>query len=111
MDIRLPSSPTTPLALPAATSYAGAVFEGTLVGVSAPSGVVRPISATWPDAAGRFKLVLPGSLRGKPLRVWEDYATFFQASTATPGGAIDTSIWPGIPPGDQPQGLGVVRAP
>jgi alcohol dehydrogenase (cytochrome c) len=111
MDIRLPASPTSPLALPTATSYPGAVYEGTLVGVSGPSGVVRPISATWPDASGRFTLVLPGSIRGKALRVWEDYATFFQPAPATPGGPIDTSIWPGIPPGSEPQGLAVVRAP
>jgi PQQ-dependent dehydrogenase (methanol/ethanol family) len=111
MDIRLPASATAPLALPSATSYPGAVYEGTLVGVSGPGGVVRPLSATWPDARGNFRLVLPGSARGKPLRVWEDYSTFFQPRAATPGSAIDTSIWPGIPPGDQPQGLAVVRAP
>ena len=111
MDIKLPASATAPLALPTATSYAGAVYEGTLVGVSGPGGVVKPLSATWPDARGNFRLVLPGSVRGKPLRVWEDYSTFFQSQAATPGGAIDTSIWPGIPPGDQPQGLAVVKAP
>jgi hypothetical protein len=110
MDIRLPSSASAPLALPSETSYPGAVYEGTLVGVSGPGGVVRPLSATWPDASGRFRLVLPGSVRGKPLRVWEDYSTFFQSSSARPGGPIDTSIWPGIPPGGQPQGLAVVRA-
>ena len=52
MDIRLPASPAAPLALPTATSYPGAVYEGTLVGVSGPGGVVRPVSATWPDASG-----------------------------------------------------------
>jgi PQQ-dependent dehydrogenase (methanol/ethanol family) len=110
MDVRLPASGTT-LALPTASSYPGAVYEGTLVGVSGPSGVVKPVSATWPDAQGRFKLVLPGSVRGKALRVWEDSATFFQSSAASPGGAIDVSIWPGIPPGGEPQGLAVVRVP
>ena len=29
--------------------------------------------------------------------------------TGLAGGAIDTSVWPGIPPGDQPQGLATVR--
>ncbi len=109
MDVKLPSSPSAPLALPSATSYPGAVYEGTLVGVSGPGGVVKPLSATWPDAQGRFTLVLPGSVHGKPLRVWEDYSTFFQPHAARRGGPIDTSIWPGIPPGDQPQGLAVVR--
>jgi hypothetical protein len=109
MDIKLPSSPTTPLTLPTSTSFPGAVYEGTIVGVSGPNGVIKPLSATWPDARGRFKLVLPASASGKTLRLWEDYSTFFQASAAGPGGAIDTSIWPGIPPGTQPQGLAVVR--
>jgi hypothetical protein len=111
MDVKLPASPSAPLALPSATSFAGAVFQGTLVGVSGPQGVIKPLKATWPDARGRFTLVLPGSARGKPLRVWEDHATFFQSAAARPGGGIDLSAWPGIPPGDQPQGLAVVKAP
>jgi PQQ-dependent dehydrogenase (methanol/ethanol family) len=110
MDVRLPASAAAPLALPTETSYPGAVYEGTLVGVSGPGGVVKPLSATWPDTRGHFTLVLPGSARGKPLRVWEDYSTFFQARAAHPGGAIDTAIWPSIPPGGEPQGLAVVRA-
>jgi alcohol dehydrogenase (cytochrome c) len=110
MNVQLPSSPASPLALPSATSFAGAVYAGTLVGVSGPGGVIKPVSATWPDARGRFTLVLPGSARGKPLRVWEDYSTFFQSATARPGGPIDTGIWPGIPPGSQPQGLAVTVA-
>jgi alcohol dehydrogenase (cytochrome c) len=109
MDVKLPASPSAPLALPTSTSFPGAFYKGTIVGVSGPGGVVKPLSATWPDRSGRFKLVLPGSVRGKPLRVWEDVAPFFQTSAARPGGPIDTSIWPSIPPGDQPQGLAVVR--
>jgi alcohol dehydrogenase (cytochrome c) len=109
MDVKLPATPTTPLALPTSTSYNGAVYEGTLVGVSGPGGVVKPIAATWPDASGRFTLTLPGSVRGKPLRVWEDYSTFFQPSAARPGGPIDVSVWPSIPPGGEPQGLAVIK--
>jgi alcohol dehydrogenase (cytochrome c) len=110
MNVQLPASTSAPLALPTATSYPGAVYQGTLVGVSGPQGVIKPLSATWPDGSGRFRLVLPGSARGKPLRVWEDYSTFFQSGAARPGGAIDVSVWPKIPPGDQPQGLAVVRS-
>jgi hypothetical protein len=108
--VQLPASAAGVLALPTANSYAGAVYEGTLVGVSGPGGVITPLKATWPDAQGRFTLVLPGSARGKTLRVWEDYSTFFQTGNASPGGAVDVSIWPGIPPGDQPQGLAAIRA-
>ena len=110
MNVRLPGSSAAPLAVPSATSFPGAIYAGTLVGVSGPSGVIKPLSATWPDASGRFTLVLPGSATGKPLRVWEDYSTFFQSGTAHPGGPIDTGIWPGIPPGTQPQGLAVITA-
>jgi hypothetical protein len=110
MNVRLPGTTNAPLAVPTATSYAGAIYEGTLVGVSGPGGVIKPFSATWPDARGRFTLVLPGSARGKPLRVWEDYSTFFQSGAARAGGSIDTGVWPGIPPGSQPQGLAVVSA-
>jgi hypothetical protein len=109
MNVKLPASASALLALPSATSYPGAIYEGTIVGVSGPGGVIKPISATWPDKNGRFTLVLPGSAHGKPLRVWEDYSTFFQTSNAHPGGSIDTGIWPSIPPGSAPQGLAVVR--
>ena len=109
MDVHLPASPSAPLALPTSTSYPGAIYEGVIVGVSGPSGVVKPISASWPTANGSFRLVLPASVKGQPLRIWEDYSTFFQSSEARPGGPIDLSIWPRIPPGDQPQGLAVVQ--
>jgi hypothetical protein len=98
------------LALPTEQSYAGAVYEGILVGVSGPSGVIQPVSATWPDASGRFTLVLPASASGKSLRVWEDASTFFQVGTARPGGKIEVpGTWPAVPPGDQPQGLAVLH--
>ncbi len=109
MNVKLPASASAPLALPSATSYPGAIYEGTIVGVSGPGGVIKPISATWPDKNGRFTLVLPGTARGKLLRVWQDYSTFFQTSNAHPGGSIDTGVWPSIPPGAEPQGLAVVR--
>jgi PQQ-dependent dehydrogenase (methanol/ethanol family) len=110
MNVQLPATAAAPLALPTATSYPGAIYAGTLVGVSGPGGVIKPLSATWPDAHGRFTLVLPGSARGKQLRVWEDYSTFFQGHAALPGGSIDTAVWPGIPPGSQPQGLAVITS-
>jgi len=109
MNIRLPGSPGTPMDLPGASSYPGAEYEGTIVGVSGPAGVIKPLSATWPDANGRFRLVLPGSAAGKPLRIWEDDAVFFQARPARPGGPIETGIWPHIPPGSEPQGLATIR--
>ena len=74
-----------PAGAPGPHSYPGAIYEGTLVGVSGPAGVIKPLSATWPDAQGRFTLVLPGSAAGKPLRVWEDRLVL-QTTGARPGG-------------------------
>ena len=37
------------MAVPTSTAEPGAIYRGALVGVSGPNGVVRPISATWPD--------------------------------------------------------------
>ena len=51
--------------LPVSTAVPGAIYRGTLVGVSAGTGVVRPISATWPDAKGRFQLDPAGVGRGQ----------------------------------------------
>jgi PQQ-dependent dehydrogenase (methanol/ethanol family) len=112
MNIKLPASPTTPLPLPTNQSYPGAVYAGVLVGVSGPGGVIQPVSATWPDRAGRFKLVLPSSASGKTLSVWEVGSTFFQVAAARPGGPIEIAgTWPSVPPGHEPQGLAVVHAP
>src|SRR5690349_2986903 len=47
MDVKLPASPSTPLALPTSNSFPGAVYQGTIVGVSGPGGVVKPLRATW----------------------------------------------------------------
>jgi alcohol dehydrogenase (cytochrome c) len=95
LDIRLPAGPpTTPLPLPKSESYVGATYQGVLVGVSGPKGVVKPVSARWPDRAGRFSLVLPRSVRGQTIRFWESTLQAFSAFPATPGGPVDLSTWP-----------------
>jgi hypothetical protein len=93
LDLRLPSGGTV-MAVPASTPKPGATYRGLIVGVSTGSGVVKPLSATWPDASGRFVLVLPGSVRGKPLRFWESDFQAYQTNQATPGGRIDLESWP-----------------
>ena len=72
LDLKLPASPSTPLPVAKPSSRAGAVYEGVMVGVSGPHGVVKPLSATWPDRSGHFRLVLPATARGASLSVWED---------------------------------------
>ena len=60
MDVQLPARVGGVLPLPTSTSYEGAVYQGLLVGASAGGRVVKPVAAQWPDAKGRFRLVLPG---------------------------------------------------
>jgi hypothetical protein len=93
MDVKLPASGAT-IALPTSTPNAGAFYRGLLVGASASGAVVKPISARWPDAQGRFSLVLPSSVRGKTLRFWESDFVSFSRNAAVPGGAVDLQGWP-----------------
>jgi PQQ-dependent dehydrogenase (methanol/ethanol family) len=96
-------SATTTITLPAAVgdpriaaprAVAGAVYDGLLVGVSDARGPIRPVSARWPDAGGRFELVLPKSARGTTVRVWQDRGEFFSQQRARPGGPVDVGLWP-----------------
>jgi hypothetical protein len=52
------------------------------------------VSATWPDAQGRFTLVLPHLAKGTPLDFWENDFVTFASTTARPGGAVDLHAWP-----------------
>lgn len=92
MNLRLPASGTG-LTAPKPSSYPGAVYEGMLIGVAAP-GVVKPVSARWPDVRGNFSFVLPASLRGKRVRFWEGFQQLFQTARTGVGGAIDLDEWP-----------------
>ncbi|MGE5689362.1 MAG: PQQ-binding-like beta-propeller repeat protein [Pseudomonadota bacterium] len=110
LDIRLPASGTT-LTTPDTTSYPGAVYQGMLVGVSGRRGVIRPIAARWPDARGRFSLVLPRSAQGQTLRFWENARTFFSRTAAAPGRLVDLQSWPMGLTQRVPQNLAAIRAP
>ena len=93
LDLKLPASGVA-MPLPVSTAVPGAIYRGTLVGVSAGAGVVRPISATWPDVQGRFQLILPASVAGKTLRFWQNDFQTYQTNAVTPGGAVDLKAWP-----------------
>jgi alcohol dehydrogenase (cytochrome c) len=110
MDVQLPASGT---GLPGlkSSSYVGAVYEGMLVGVSGPRGVIRPVSARWPDASGNFSLVLPAAARGKTVRFWENYRQLFQTFPAVPGGAVDLTNWPSALLPRVPQGFQTLTLP
>jgi hypothetical protein len=91
--ITLPSAVGAPtVAAPQAT--AGAIYDGLLVGVSGPRGPIRPVSARWPDAQGRFQLVLPRAARGKTVFLWQNRRQFFSLTPARPGGGVDLRLWP-----------------
>ena len=88
------------------------IYQGLLVGVvGGKGGVIRPVSASWPDGNGRFRLVLPSSARGLPVSFWESQRQFFSTAKTVPGGPVDLSIYPKSLPADAPQGLATVKLP
>ena len=76
------------------TSYAGAVYSGLVVGVTAGGKVVKPLAETWPTKTGAFTMTLPVSVRGRTLSFWENQRQSFSGFTARPGGPIDLRSWP-----------------
>ena len=108
MDVRLPASGIA-APLPTTTAVPGAIYRGLLVGVSGRNGLVKPISATWPDARGRFTLVLPPSVKGQTLRFWQsEFQTY--TTRAAPGGPVILT-WPTRLSPRVPRDTGFVRIP
>jgi hypothetical protein len=108
LDIRLPPRGYA-MALPHPRSYPGAIYAGTVVGVTSGGTSVRPVSATWPDVSGRFTITLPKSLVGKSVSIWEGRLNMFSVAEAKPGGAIDLKDWPAILPREVPRNLATVK--
>jgi alcohol dehydrogenase (cytochrome c) len=109
MDIQLGSGGKYTISKP--TSYAGAVYQGLVVGVSGPGGIIKPVANRWPDASGRFTIVLPASARGKTVRFWENQRQFFTRSVASPAGPVDLSTWPMELGKEAPAGLASLTLP
>jgi hypothetical protein len=109
MDIQLGSGGKYTISKPA--SYAGAVYQGLVVGVSGPGGIIKPLANRWPDASGRFTIVLPGSARGKTVRFWENQRQFFTRSVARPAGPVDLTTWPTQLGTEAPAGLASLTLP
>jgi alcohol dehydrogenase (cytochrome c) len=108
MDVRLPASGIA-APLPTSTAERGAIYRGLLVGVSGRNGLVKPISATWPDSRGRFTIVLPPSVKGQTLRFWQsEFQTYTIA--AVPGGPVNIA-WPTLLSPRIPRDTGFVRIP
>jgi hypothetical protein len=109
LDVKLGSGTSYTIAKP--TSYTGAVYSGLIVGVTAGGNVVKPISEIWPDAKGNFTMILPGSVRGKTLQIWENLRQSFSTFAAKPGGAADLASWPSQLGSSVPRALGAVVVP
>jgi hypothetical protein len=111
LDVKLPATATGQMKFSDATSFTGAIYEGLLIGVSHGVSTVRPLSATWPDGRGRFRIVVPASMRGKTVSFWMDRRQVFSRAVATPGGPVSPGIFPSSPRPQAPQGLLRIRLP
>jgi len=109
LDIKLGSG--TSYTLAKASAYDGAVYEGLVVGVNGPGGVIKPRAEHWPDAHGDFSLVLPGSVRGRTLTFWENSRQFFSRFPARAGGPVDLGSWPSALGSAVPVGLATAAVP
>jgi alcohol dehydrogenase (cytochrome c) len=112
LNIQLPSGTVLPKTALNPAAMAGAIYQGLLVGVvGGRGGIIKPVSATWPDAGGRFRLVLPGTAKGQKVTFWESQSQFFSSSQAAPGGAVDLAVYPQSLSTTAPQGIATVKLP
>jgi hypothetical protein len=113
LDIKLPAAAGGALVKSTLnpTAFNGAVYQGLLVGVVGKGRPIKPVSATWPDANGRFQIVLPSSARGLTVKFWETDRQFFTASGAKPGGPVDPAVYPRSLPSDAPRGIVTATLP
>jgi alcohol dehydrogenase (cytochrome c) len=109
MDVQLGTGGRYTLSKPDAAI--GAIYRGLVVGASGPRGVIRPIEARWPDAGGRFALLLPSSARGTTLRFWQSQRQFYSRVPARPGGRVDLSTWPRVLDQNVPRGTATFHVP
>lgn len=93
LDVRLPP-PGFATALPAPVTQRGAVYQGIVVAASRDGRPVRPLQVSWPDARGRFAILLPAALAGSTVTLFEALRPVFSHFPAVPGGAFDLASWP-----------------
>jgi len=111
LDLRLPPNGYA-MALPLPQSYPGAVYQGLVVGVSdGGSSSVLPLSATWPDAQGRFTITLPHALAGHTVSLWESELQLFSTVRAVPGAPIGLDSWPRAMPQNAARDVTTIRLP
>jgi alcohol dehydrogenase (cytochrome c) len=111
LNLELPTATSRPLADATPSAYAGAVYEGLVVGVTVGGRVVKPVSERWTDGRGAFSMVLPAATRGKTLHFWENRRQFFSRFAARPGGPVDLSSWPSALGATTPLGVATLAVP
>jgi alcohol dehydrogenase (cytochrome c) len=111
LNIKLPATPGGALTDLSQTPVPGAIYQGLMVGVVGKGRLIRPLRATWPDASGRFTLVLPARARGLDVRFWQAQRQFFTAAATRPGGPLDLGVYPTSLPPDAPQGIATLKLP
>jgi hypothetical protein len=108
LDIRLPPTGYA-MPIPHPQSYPGAVYTGVIAAVARGSKPVRPLSITWPDGSGRFRIVLPKDLAGQTVSLFEADVALFSPFKAVPGGPVALGEWPKSLPADAPRNVASVH--
>jgi alcohol dehydrogenase (cytochrome c) len=91
--------------------FRAAIYQGLAVGVTVGGKVVVPRSEAWPDAKGKFSMLLPSSVRGRMLSFFEDQTQVLSRITARPGGPVDLKSWPRQLASSVPSGLATLASP
>jgi alcohol dehydrogenase (cytochrome c) len=111
MNLRLPAGAASVPSLPRPHTLAGAVYQGIRVGLADGNRPVHPLAATWPDASGRFRLVILNRWRGKTLAFWESDHPVFAHGAPHGGAPVELATWPVHLAVDVARGLGRVHLP
>ncbi|HEY1777870.1 MAG TPA: PQQ-binding-like beta-propeller repeat protein [Solirubrobacteraceae bacterium] len=109
LNIQLGTNAAYKIAAP--KPFAAAVYSGLTVGVTVGGKVVVPRSVTWPNAKGQFSMVLPSSVRGRTLSVFENQTQVLSRFSANPGSAVDLKSWPSALPSTAPVAVATLTAP
>ncbi len=109
LNIQLESPTTYKISAPAPVK--AAIYSGLAVGVQSGGHVVKPRSEDWPDAKGNFSMLLPSSVRGHTLKLFEDQHQIFSSLLARPGGPVDLEYWPSTLTSDVASSLTSLNVP
>jgi PQQ-dependent dehydrogenase (methanol/ethanol family) len=91
--------------------FSAAIYSGLAVGVTIGGKVVTPLSESWPDAKGRFSMLLPSYVRGRALSLFESQSQVLSRFLAHPGGQVDLKSWPRQLASTVPSGLATLSVP